>query len=119
MTAKDMFKITLNLVFIYVIGGIIMAFVYSHTAPIMFIKEKEEKEAALKLMIPDADKIEKRGDWEVYEKHAEYYAALKCGELKTVSVKNEETGEMKEEKECINPKDIGYIVELYTYSCFS
>ncbi len=48
MTTKEMFKITLNLVVIYVVGGLIMAFVYAKTSPIMFIKAKEEKEAALK-----------------------------------------------------------------------
>ncbi len=111
MTAKDMVKITINLIVIYVIGGIIMAFVYAKTSPIMFIKAKEEKEAALKLMVPEADRIEKLGDWEIHEKHAEYYAARKCEELKIISIKDEKTGEMKEEEECVNPEDIGYIVE--------
>ncbi|HDH04722.1 MAG TPA: FMN-binding protein [Nitrospirae bacterium] len=111
MTAMDMVKITVNLIVIYVIGGLIMAFVYAKTSPIMFIKAKEEKEAALKLMVPEADKIVVLGEWEPHEKQAEYYAAQKCGELKTISVKDEKTGEMKEEKECINPEDIGYIVE--------
>jgi electron transport complex protein RnfG len=111
MTGKDMIKITINLVVIYVIGGLIMAFVYAKTSPIMFIKAKEEKEAALKLMMPEADKIASLGAWEPHEKHAEYYAARKCGELKTVSVKDEKTGKMKEEKECVDPQDIGYIVE--------
>ena len=111
MTAKDMLKITVNLVVIYVIGGLIMAFVYAKTSPIMFQKAKEEKEAALKLMMPDADKIAVLGTWEPHEKHAEYYAAQKCGEVKITSIKDEKTGEMKEEKECISPSDIGYIVE--------
>jgi len=111
MTTKDMVKITLNLVVIYVIGGVIMAFVYAKTSPIMFIKAKEEKEAALKLMMPEADKIALLGSWAPHEKHAEYYAARKCGELKTVNVKDEKTGKMKEEKECVNPEDLGYIVE--------
>lgn len=108
-----MVKITVNLVVIYVIGGLIMAFVYAKTSPIMFIKAKEEKEAALKLMMPDADKIASIGAWEPHEKHAEYYAARKCGEVKTVSVKDEKTGEMKEEKECVDPQDIGYIAETF------
>ena len=80
MTTKDMVKITVNLVVIYVIGGLIMAFVYAKTSPIMFIKAKEEKEAALKLMMPAADKIATLGDWSPHEKHAEYYAAQKCGQ---------------------------------------
>lgn len=113
MTTKEMAKITFNLVVLYVIGGLIMAFVYAKTSPIKFQKEKAEKEAALKLMMPEADKVVKLDDWETHEKHAEYYAAQKCGEIKIISVKNEKTGEMTEEKECINPKDIGYIVEGY------
>lgn len=111
MTAKDMIKITVNLVVIYVVGGLIMAFVYAKTSPIMFIKAKEEKEAALKLMMPEADTIAKLGDWEPHEKHAEYYAARKCGELIIKTVKDEKTGSMKEEMECVNPQDIGYIAE--------
>jgi electron transport complex protein RnfG len=111
MTTTEMAKITFNLVAIYVIGGLIMAFVYAKTSPIMFIKAKEEKEAALKLMMPEADKVAVLGTWEPHEKHAEYYAAQKCGEMKVISVKDEKTGEMKEEKECVGPEDIGYIVE--------
>ena len=113
MTSKDMVKITVNLVVVYVIGGLIMAFVYAKTSPIMFIKAKEEKEAALKLMMPEADVIAKLGDWAPHEKKAEYYAARKCGELKIKSVKDEKTGNIKEEKECINPQDIGYIAESF------
>ena len=111
MTTKEMLKITLNLVVIYVVGGLIMAFVYAKTSPIMFIKAKEEKEAALKLMMPEADKIAPLGVWEPHEKHAEYYAARKCSELKITQVKDEATGKMKEERECVGPTDIGYIVE--------
>ncbi len=99
MTTKEMMKITFNLVVLYVIGGLIMAYVYAITSPIKFQKEKAEKEAALKLMMPEADTVVKLGDWEPHEKHAEYYAARKCGELKITSVKDEKTGEMKEEKE--------------------
>jgi len=113
MTAIDMVKITLNLVVIYLIGGLIMAFVYAKTSPIMFQKAKEEKEAALRLMMPEADTVVKLGDWAPHEKHAEYYAARKCGELKTISVKDEKTGEMKEEKQCLDPQDIGYIAETF------
>ena len=111
MISKEMMKITLNLVVIYVIGGLIMAFVYAKTSPIMFIKAKEEKEAALKLMMPEADRIATLGVWEPHEKHAEYYAAQECGELKIISVTDEKTGEVKEEKECVAARDIGYIVE--------
>ncbi|MBI5741493.1 MAG: FMN-binding protein [Nitrospirae bacterium] len=80
MTTKDMIKITINLTVIYLVGGLLIAFVYAKTAPIMFIKAKEEKEAALKTMMPAADKIEKMGDWSPHHKHAEYYTAKKGDE---------------------------------------
>ncbi len=113
MTAADIAKITLNLVVIYVIGGLIMAFVYAKTSPIMFIKAKEEKEAALKTMMPEADKISKIGDWKPHGKHAEYYVAQKCGELKVMTIKDEKTGKTKKEKECLDPENIGYIAESF------
>jgi len=80
MTTKDMSKIAINLVIIYIVGGLILAFVYAKTSPIMFKKAKEEKEAALKTMMPEADKIESRGLWEPHHKHAEYYIAKKGDE---------------------------------------
>ncbi len=80
MTGKDIMKITLNLVTIYLVGGLLLAFVYAKTSPIIFIKNKEEKEAALKKMVPEADKIEELGTWEPHEKHAGYYVAKKGDE---------------------------------------
>ena len=82
MTAKDMAKITINLVVIYIIGGLIIAFVYAKTSPIMFKKAEEEKKAALMTMIPEADKdgIQSIGKWEPHHKHAEYYVAKKGNE---------------------------------------
>jgi electron transport complex protein RnfG len=77
MTGKDILKITLNLVVIYIIGGIILATVYAWTSPIMFKHDVIEKEQALKKLMPDADKIEKMGDWSIHEKHSEYFAAKK------------------------------------------
>lgn len=89
MTTRDMAKITINLVLFYIIGGLILAGVYGITSPIKYKKEKEEKEAALKTMMPEADAIDKIGDWEPHHKHAEYYIARRGGE------------------------EIGYIVEGY------
>jgi len=77
MTGKDIVKITLNLVVVYLIGGLILAVVYARTSPIMFKKANIEKEAALKKLVPDADKIEKIGDWYIHEKHSEYFVAKK------------------------------------------
>jgi len=113
MTFRDMLKIAINLVVIYIIGGLIIAIVYGITSPIMFKKQKEEKEAALKTMMPEADMIEKLGDWEPHEKHAEYYIAKTCEEEKVEKIKDEETGDLKEIKKCIKDRSIGYVVESY------
>jgi Na+-translocating ferredoxin:NAD+ oxidoreductase subunit G len=77
LTAKDIFKITLNLVVIYLIGGLILAVVYAKTSPIMYKNAVHEKETALKRLMPDADKIEKSGDWSIHDKHSEYFVAKK------------------------------------------
>lgn len=113
MTVKEMVKITLNLVVIYLIGGLILAVVYGITSPIKFQKEKAELEAALLTMMPDADRIEELGKWEPHHKHAKYYVGQKCAELKLKMVTDPKTEEEKEEKECIGPEDTGYIVESY------
>lgn len=89
MTIKDIIKITFNLVIIYVVGGVLLAAVYAKTSPIIFKANVQEKKEALSKMMPEADKIEKLGDWHPHEKHAEYYVAKKDG------------------------KPIGYVVETY------
>ncbi len=73
MTGRDIAKITFNLVIVYLAGGLILAAVYAKTSPIMYRNALLEKETALKKLMPDADKIEKAGDWSVHEKHAEYF----------------------------------------------
>jgi electron transport complex protein RnfG len=77
MTGKDIIKITLNLVIIYVIGGLILAVVYATTSPIRYKNNVIAEQKALKLLIPDADKIDKLGDWESHERHAQYWIAKK------------------------------------------
>jgi electron transport complex protein RnfG len=79
MTPKEILKITLNLVIFYLVGGLILAVVYAKTSPVMYRNAIIEKEQALKKLMPDADRIEKLGDWSVHEKHGEYYAAKKGG----------------------------------------
>lgn len=79
MTPKEILKITLNLVIVYMIGGLILAVVYAKTSPVMYRNAVAEKEQALKKLMPEADGIEKLGDWSVHEKHGEYYAARKGG----------------------------------------
>lgn len=113
MTVKEIAKITVNLVVIYLIGGLVLAVVYGITSPIKFKKEKAELEAALLTMMPEADKIEELGEWAPHHKHAKYWAGETCSEVKVNIVADEKTGEEKEEKECIGPESIGYIVEGY------
>lgn len=79
MSGKDILKITLNLVIIYLVGGLILAAVYAKTSPIMFRNEVIKKEKALKALAPDADTVEKLGDWTPHGKKAEYFVAKKDG----------------------------------------
>ncbi len=77
MTGKDIIKITLNLVVIYLIGGLILAVVYATTSPVRYKNNVIAEQKALKELIPEADKIEKLGDWEIHEKAAKYWVAKK------------------------------------------
>ena len=81
MTGRDIIKITINLVIVYLIGGAILAAVYAKTSPIMYKNAVIEKERALKKLMPDADKIEKMGDWKPHEKAAEYFIAKKGNKI--------------------------------------
>lgn len=80
MTGKDIIKITLNLVVIYLIGGLILAVVYAKTSPIIFKNEQIKKQKALKALMPDADTVDKAGDWTIHGKHSEYFIAKKGNE---------------------------------------
>src|SRR4030067_107882 len=92
MTTKDMLKITINLVVIYVIGGLVLALVYSVASPIMFKKGEEEKQAALNTMMPEANKIE--------EIEKDYF--LKRFENKTVETLVVIKGETQDKVEAIS-----------------
>jgi electron transport complex protein RnfG len=73
---KDMIKITLSLVAIFIAAALIMGVTYKFTSPIRFYAEKKEKEEALKEMAPDAkDPIAVAGTWTVHGKSFEYFAA--------------------------------------------
>lgn len=75
MSGKDILKITLNLVVIYVIGGLLLAGVFAKTSPIIFKKQQEEKAAALKAMEPTATEDPKEeGKWEPWGKHGAFYS---------------------------------------------
>jgi len=54
LTGREILKITINLIAIYLIGGTILAVVYAKTSPIMYRNAVLEKEKALKLLMPDA-----------------------------------------------------------------
>ena len=51
MDIREIIKISINLVVIYAIGGILLAGIYAVTSPIIFQKNKEEKEQALSRML--------------------------------------------------------------------
>ena len=77
---KDMMKITLSLVAIFIGAGLIMGVSYKFTSPIKFKAEKKEKEEALKEMAPTAkDPIIPAGKWSVHSRNFEYYAATASG----------------------------------------
>jgi Na+-translocating ferredoxin:NAD+ oxidoreductase subunit G len=77
---KEMMKITLSLVAIFIAAGLIMGVTYKFTSPIKFKAEKKEKEEALKEMAPAAtDPIKPSGKWSVHNKNLEYYEATASG----------------------------------------
>ncbi|MFZ5998747.1 MAG: FMN-binding protein [Nitrospirota bacterium] len=79
MTGKDIIKITLNLVIVYLVGGFILAFAYAKASPLIFKNSVEAEKKALKLLIPEADDISQLGEWTIHDKHAKYFVAKKDG----------------------------------------
>ncbi len=78
---KEMIKITISLVIIFVAAGLIMASVFAKTAPIVKIKKEQEETAARKKMMPDAESIVEAGKWEPYGKHGKYFEGKKGEEI--------------------------------------
>lgn len=77
---KDMLKITLSLIVIFIAAGVVLGFTYKYTSPVRFHAEKKEKEEALKEMAPDAtDPIKAAGNWTNHGKSYEYYPATSSG----------------------------------------
>ena len=77
---KEMLKITLSLVAIFVVAGLIMGLTYKCAYPVRFQAEKKEKEEALKEMAPDAtDPIKVAGNWSADNKPYEYFEATAGG----------------------------------------
>jgi len=79
MTGRDIVKVTLNLVIVYLIGGFILAFVYANASPRVFRNNEEAEKKALKELVPDADANEKH-DWTIHDKHAKYFIMKKGGD---------------------------------------
>lgn len=77
---KEMIRITLGLVVIFVGAGMIMGGTFKVTSPVKFIAEQREKEEALKEMAPEAtEPIKTAGTWEVHRKNYEYFTATANG----------------------------------------
>ena len=78
---KDLFKITMPLVVIFVVAGVIMGVMYQKTYPDRYRAEQKEKEDALKEMAPTAtDPIKPAGTWKAADnKEHEYYQATAGG----------------------------------------
>ncbi len=81
MTGKDIVKVVINLVVVYLIGGFILSFVYAKAAPQIYKNNEETEKKALTELMPDADSIEKMGVWSPHEKEAKYFVAKKGGEV--------------------------------------
>jgi Na+-translocating ferredoxin:NAD+ oxidoreductase subunit G len=77
MTGKDILKITFNLVAVYLVGGMILSVVHALTSPIRYQNKVTAEQSALKSLLPEADRIEKLGDWKIHEKDAKYFVAKK------------------------------------------
>ncbi len=95
---KDIFKITLNLVVIFVVAGAIVALVYSVAAPRIALNEKIEQQKAMKELVPNAASIPLAGGWKTAQGKAGQYFTAKDAK----------------------GKDIGYLVTTYGkgYSSF-
>ncbi len=78
---KDMVKLTLSLVVIFIAAGAIIGMTYWKTSPVRYVAEEKEKAEALKQMAPAAtDPIKAAGTWvSPNQKHYEYFSATAAG----------------------------------------
>lgn len=81
MSNKEIAKITLNLVIVYVVGGLILAVVYALTSPVIYRNSLAAKEVSIRKIMPESDVMEKMKDWEIHGKHAEIYVAKKSNQI--------------------------------------
>src|SRR5512135_2686783 len=96
MSNKEIVKITMNLVIICALAGVILSATWALTDPVKVQKEAQEREAALKSLIPQADSIKEVKDIVSSGKEGKIYKATAKGQT------------------------IGYVVLAYTkgYSSF-
>ena len=76
MNPKEIIKIAMNLVVIYLVGGFILVSAYALTKPIIDKNDAAKKVSVLKKMIPGADKVEAIGNWNICDRQAEYFLSL-------------------------------------------
>jgi electron transport complex protein RnfG len=76
---KDMAKITVNLVAICAMAGVILSATWAMTDPVKIAKENQEREAALKGLIPEADSIKPVKDITLGGKEGKIYKAVAGG----------------------------------------
>jgi electron transport complex protein RnfG len=81
MSNKEIVKITLNLVVVYVLGGLILAVVYALTSPVIYRNALAAKEVSIRKIMPEADRMEKLEDWEIHGKHAEIHVAKRSNRI--------------------------------------
>lgn len=79
MTGRDILKIVVTLVAIYLVGGAILAIVHATTSPIRYKNNIIAEQKALKSLVADADVIEPLGEWDIHGKQGKYWKALKNG----------------------------------------
>ncbi|HLB25666.1 MAG TPA: RnfABCDGE type electron transport complex subunit G, partial [Nitrospirota bacterium] len=70
---------TINLVVICAMAGIILSATWAMTDPVRLAKEAQEREAALKALIPDADSIKPVKDVVIADKEGIIYRAERAG----------------------------------------
>lgn len=75
---NEIFKITLNLMVIYIIGGLILVSAYAFTKPIIDQNQTEKMQRELKKLLPGGQNVEKLGDWEICDRKAEYYKVTRA-----------------------------------------
>lgn len=79
MRTKDIVKITVNLVIVYLVGGLILAVVYVFTAPVIEQNQMKAQKQSLRRIMPEADTITNIGSWMTHDKDADIYVAKKAG----------------------------------------